>query len=45
MKKAGFFLPVTLLMTQLLTAQTNYPATRKTDQQDTYHGTVVADPY
>jgi prolyl oligopeptidase len=22
-----------------------YPDTRKTDQVDTYHGTVVADPY
>ncbi len=26
-------------------AQYSYPQTRKTDQTDTYHGTVVADPY
>jgi prolyl oligopeptidase len=31
--------------TVLFAQQLQYPATRKTDQVDTYHGTVVADPY
>jgi prolyl oligopeptidase len=33
----------TFFMTQAQTLQ--YPVTRKTDQQDNYHGTLVKDPY
>lgn len=31
--------------TSMLMAQLRYPATRKADVKDDYHGTVVADPY
>lgn len=32
-------------MSYLATQRLSYPATRKTDQEDNYHGTLVADPY
>ncbi len=32
-------------MSDLTTQRLRYPATRKTNQEDNYHGTLVADPY
>ena len=43
MKHAYFAL--TLLAVQQASAQLPYPATRKVDTVDNYHGTAVADPY
>jgi prolyl oligopeptidase len=41
-----FLLPLaTLFFTCFLNAQFHYPFTKKVDQSDNYHGTIVADPY
>ena len=49
MRSAVSFSCLLMLSSSALLAQTNtplnYPVARKTDQQDTYHGTTVADPY
>ena len=34
-----------LIIAQTSEAQIKYPETKKTDQTDNYHGTIVADPY
>ena len=39
-----YLLPVLLLPCMAL-AQLQYPTTKKIDQTDNYHGTIVADPY
>jgi prolyl oligopeptidase len=41
-----FLLPLaTLFFSYFLNAQFHYPFTKKVDQSDNYHGTIVADPY
>lgn len=44
-RKAGFFLLFMFTVSMLQAQQIRYPQTRKTDQQDNYHGTIVKDPY
>ena len=42
----GFYISLTMLIiAQTTEAQIKYPKTKKTDQTDNYHGTIVADPY
>jgi len=45
MKKFFLIMFVALLAVQLLSAQINYPITKKVDQSDNYYGTIVEDPY
>ncbi len=46
LKASVAFLLVMLAMNSMLSAQSlQYPQTRKIDHTDTYHGTVVPDPY
>lgn len=44
-RKAGFILLFMFTVSMLQAQQLRYPQTRKTDQQDNYHGTTVKDPY
>lgn len=44
-RKAGIFLLFMFTVSMLQAQQLRYPQTRKTDQQDNYHGTIVKDPY
>lgn len=44
-RKAGLFLLFMFTVSMLQAQQLRYPQTRKTDQQDNYHGTIVKDPY
>lgn len=44
-RKAGFFLLFMFTVSMLQAQQIRYPQTRKTDQQDNYHGAIVKDPY
>ncbi len=44
-RKAGFILLFMFTVSMLQAQQIRYPQTRKTDQQDNYHGTTVKDPY
>ena len=49
MKKLFFFIPVIIIaacsQTETEKAAFNYPVTKKTTHEDTYFGTIVADPY
>ena len=45
MQLSGFLVPIILIMTQTAVAQLVYPQTKKIDQTDNYHGTIIADPY
>jgi prolyl oligopeptidase len=44
-RKAGLILLFMFTVSMLQAQQLRYPQTRKTDQQDNYHGTTVKDPY
>ena len=43
--KRFLLIPLGVLWTSLSMAQMNYPKTKKIEHQDSYHGTVVEDPY
>src|SRR6476661_6950434 len=45
MQLSGFLVFIFSIMTQTSVAQLVYPKTKKIDQTDNYHGTMIADPY
>lgn len=44
-KRLTIFLLVLLAFTSIYSQQIQYPATKKVDQTDDYHGTKISDPY
>src|SRR5690348_8745942 len=45
MTKLSILTLLTIMLTLSIQAQLSYPETRKTLQNDNYHGTIVHDPY